>query len=84
MTAPDIKMKQLEILLFAETINMLEAFRGEDFDYDDEYSETLHNLLDTLSKCVVSDEYYELYREFNQNLLGKNDKFAGNKEHVDR
>ena len=62
-------MKQLEIFLFDDTIEMLEAFRSGDFDYD-EYSETLHNLLDTLSKCVVGDDYYELYRKFNQNLLG--------------
>ena len=62
-------MKQREILLFDEQLELLKAYHGGDFDYDGEHNEALHDLLSTLSKVFLSDDYYEKYREYNRQLL---------------
>ena len=71
-------MKQREILLFDEALEMLKAFHEADFDLVEtdnlfdffaEHQSTIGDLFSMLSKCFLFDDYYEKYREFNQQLL---------------
>ena len=66
-------MKKLEILIFDRELAMLKDFLAGDWDYYTYLDET-HDLLDTLSKCANSDEYYENYLKYNRELLGESDE----------
>ena len=71
-------MKQREILLFDETLEMLKAYHEGDFDESDidelldffeKHQDAIGDLLSALSKCFLFDDYYEKYREYNRQLL---------------
>ena len=63
-------MKLLEILLFDEEINLLKKVRSGELDYLDDYDQIIQ-FLDTLSKCVADEKYYELYRNINKEIIEK-------------
>ena len=72
-------MKQREILLFDEQLALLKAYHEADFgdetDIDDllaffqEHSEIIFDMLFSLAKCFLFDDYYEAYREYTRKLL---------------